>query len=237
METPKLWKYFDVTIQLRNKIYGGIPKNPKMLEPFVRTSTGLSESALSDVVERTKVEMGMDKVTEAEMDKLCEFAWTGFKGGNGSGEQLYIEGRQIKAMAKESANVLKEIMRITGFKSKIAERVFIVEDKIFLGVDKPDGYDEGPVHAMTPQGPISALKRVDYVDKPTLKFTLRCLMAPIKQDAGEKDEKGKVIKRNLYPEDYIPILFEYAQENGIGADRSQEKGKFDATVVERVEAA
>ena len=231
-----LWQHFDVEIRLRNRIYGGIPKNPNILEPFIRASTGLADSILSDVVERTKKETGMDKLSESDMDKLSEFAWTGFKGGNGTGEQLYIEGRQIKAMLKEAANVLREIMRITAFKSKIAERVFLHEEKIYLGTENPDGYDEGPIHAMTPQGPISAIKRVDYVIKPVLTFTLRCLLAPIKQDAGERDEKGKVIKRNLYPEDYLPLLFEYAQENGLGADRSQEKGKFDATVTNAVKS-
>ena len=98
MEKPTLWKYFDVTIQLRNKIYGGIQKNPNILESFIKTSTGLTDSALSEVVERTKKEMGTDNLSEADMDELSKFAWTGFKGGNGTGEQLYIEGRQVKAM-------------------------------------------------------------------------------------------------------------------------------------------
>jgi hypothetical protein len=80
----------------------------------------------------------------------------------------------------------------------------------------PDGSEESPVHAMTPQGPISALKRVDYVETPTLTFTIRALKTPLVTKAKDK----------IAPQAYVRTILEYCQDGGLGADRSQGYGKF-----------
>lgn len=219
----RMWIYFDAEIQIENRLMGGVPKAPDTIKSWIKTKTGLDGDSLENAVIRTKQEMGIDVMTEEEIEKLSEASWRGFKGGNGEG--LYIEARQVKAAIKEAANICKDLLGIKAFKAKIAERVFVHPEKIGLGVDKPTGWIEGPVHAMTARGPITSLKRVDYVERPVLAFRLKVFNEGIKAASGEK----------LAPEDFLPVLLEYASENGLGADRSQEQGKFGVLKFERIE--
>ena len=155
-------------------------------------------------------------------DETEKATWVGFKHDEAG---LYIEGRQVKAMLKEAASVLRVRFDIAAFKSKVAERLYVTDQRIHLGVSEPTGSDERPIHVQTPQGPRSALKRSDYVDNAQLKFTIKALDDPMKTIR----EKNKVL-----PSAYVPALLEYASENGLGADRSQENGKFSVdSITER----
>lgn len=115
----------------------------------------------------------------------------------------------------------------TALKSKCAEKVFVEDDKIYLMKEDAEGnlvnitrtpdlhscdmkVEERPIHVQTPQGPRSALKRVDYAPAGTLlQIHLRVL------NDGQFDEK------------LIRYLFEYMGEGGIGSNRSQGSGQFD----------
>jgi hypothetical protein len=215
-----MWRYFDVELQIRNQINGGIPKSPESIEAWIKTNID-GTNRLEQLIETTKHEMGIDQLTQTEIEGLKESCWNSFKS---DGEGVYIESRQIKAMFKEAANVIKGMMGMTAFKARVAERVFVVGEKIHLGVLEPSGSQEGVVHAMTRQGPISALKKSDYVDKPTIKFRLKVLNEKL------KTKSGKFLK----PEDYLQQILEAASELGLGADRSQGYGTFDVVKFEEV---
>ena len=74
---------------------------------------------------------------------------------------------------------------------------------------------------MTPKGKISALRRFDYFTEPTLEFEIWVLTTATQE------------KRHVGEDDLIGILT-HAQENGLGASRSQEEGKFDVVEFERM---
>ncbi len=220
-----LWEKWEVEFQMRDRLYGGIPKNPDVMSSWIKVGTGLSDSVLDEAVERIKA-TDPTAVTVANIDQIAEKGWTGFKSDTNG---LFVEHRQVKAMLKEAANILRDVLGIKAFRSKIAELIFLEGDTQFgegrIHLDRltPDGFEERPVHAMTPSGPITALKRVDYVDTPTIQFTLKILHKPVlDQD-----------KKKWWAKDFLPVLFEYASENGFGADRSQEKGKFRLTRLEK----
>jgi CRISPR/Cas system CSM-associated protein Csm4 (group 5 of RAMP superfamily) len=197
-----LWQTYHVKLKLRDRLIGGYPKNPEAEAAMLRAR------GLEDLIPKPQDPATMsEEQAETAKTAAIERSSTGFK-SNGAG--IYLESRQIKAMLKESANVLKNnrLLDIKQLKSKLAERVFVYPDHIRLGAG-PDGTDQRVVHVMTAQGPRSSIKFFDYLNEPEIEFHL------------------KVLKDNVVTESVLRTILEYAQENGLGADRSQGFGQFD----------
>jgi len=203
----EIWKWFDCRIQIKDRLMGGIPHSPELIK-------GWLGSKFAEEKDRDKIA----KATASELKEMADSkedgTWNGFKFDEKEG--LYVESRQVKAMIKEAASVLRVKLGIAAFKAKVAERIFIEPDKIFLGRMEPDGREERPISAMTAMGPINALKRTDYIETPVLEFRIKALNDPLV--AKNKDK--------IHPEAYLPLLLGYAQDNGFGADRSQGYGQF-----------
>lgn len=192
-----MWQKFEVEIQMRNRIVGGIPKSEEMIKGW------LQSRGLEDLEESTKEEMA---------DQLTEGQWQGFKKDD---DGLYIEARQVKAMLKEAANIIRHIIKFKGpMRARLAERLFVTPDHISLSCEEPTDCFERPIHVMTRLGPRTALKRCDFVEKAKLVFDLWLL------------NDGKITGGQLAQ------LFQYAGEAGLGADRSQGEGKFDVLKLE-----
>ena len=254
-----IWKRLEVQLQLKTRVVGGIPANPELIKGWVQKNMpSISEDEKSKLVEKTVEELG--EVTEEKASGM----WTTFKKNE---KGIYLEGRCVKAMFKESANVLRDMLikderelskdgkkpaedkkklkevvetvleatedepatkgkkkngsapspaksRFTNLKSRTAERLFVEQDHVFFFkngqiVTEPDGNEERAIHVMTLMGPRTALKRYDYVEKPTIQLTLRYL-------------RDGIIDREL-----IEVFLDYAGWNGLGADRSQGEGMFE----------
>ena len=243
---PSLFSKYKVRLHFNDKLCGGVPKSDKAIEGWIRTNVE-DKSKLEQMISDTKDSIDKSNLTESDLDDLAKGAWNGFKSDDNG---IYIEGRQVKAMFKESANVIKNVLNVSAFKARVAERVFVMEDKIRLlkpyvrgngpmdyisGIAPDDMYDyikepsgsyEGMVHAMTAMGKISALKRVDYVERPIIEFTLSVL----KEKLVTKDKKRLGIPT------YLMHLITHAQQNGLGAERSQGSGKFKCLFLGEVDS-
>ena len=92
--------------------------------------------------------------------------------------------------------------------STLAERVFVPESLIGLGVKEPTGIEERIKHVKTPQGPKSALNTVEYVERPVLEFTVR-------------------VHDDFLPMEAWARIWERGEDIGIGADRGRSDGKFE----------
>lgn len=196
-----MWHKYEVVIQIRDRIVGGIPKNPEMIKAW------LAARGLEDLEEQTKKEMA---------DQLTEGSWQGFKR---DADGLYIEARQVKASWKMAANVIRKVIKFKGpMRARLAERLFITPRLIHLGVQEASGFYEQTIHVIGPRGPRNAIKRCDYVTAPKLEYAIWIL------------DDGMFKKKNLEP------LLLYAQEMGLGADRSQGEGQFDVVRFECVGA-
>jgi hypothetical protein len=132
---------------------------------------------------------------------------------------LYIESRQVKAMLKESTNVVfaGERWGVTrkGAKAFVAERVFVQPDKLWLGVQEPSGVELMVAHLTGPKGPRSAIGYHEYVQGAVLCCEILAL------------------RDCLRPEQWRDIWL-HAQENGLGAKRSQGFGRVDLEQWERL---
>lgn len=226
---------YGVTLELEDRLMGGIPKDPKVVEGWLRAKAGITEAReLAQVTARTLEEngssLGVSPAAIAEMDPdeayaLIEAAsqeHAALKSTNGfkvDEQGLYIEDRQVKAMLKESTNVLFAGERWgktkKGPKAFVAERVFVRPRRIHVGVEEPDGVELVVGHVADKAGKRSTLTYHEYVEKPTIEIEL------------------EVVRDELTLEQWGQLWL-HASANGLGALRSQGYGRFDVTKFERV---
>lgn len=240
-----LWAYRKVRVQFRSELLGGVPRDPKTLRNWLLAAAGAtSEEVMAVRLKETLEAVGQEIEPDLSFAGLLEAVThmegqriNGFKRVPEQAEQaaaqLYIEGRQIKAMIKEQINILYAMDRWgptgKGTKAYAAERVFVMEDVIPLNRIDPDGVIEKFVHVNTPQGRRSSIERSEWVWRPTIEFHVM-IEKVRKQSADEKAPRGfrpggrteLCIPENVWHEIWVS-----GQENGIGASRSQGFGRFD----------
>jgi hypothetical protein len=223
-----LFARYRVTLRMSSRIMGGVPKDPKVIEGWIKTKMGLEEGEeLRNLVWRTMIDLGHNlgaTPTEAELDTaiaatVADKSTNGFK-RNDAG--LIIEGRQVKAMLKENVNILFGAQKFgptrKGAKGYVAERIFVEEDAIPLGRREPDGVELFIGHVTGPQGPRATLTYYEYCERPEISFTVLSLQDCLSSAQWE-------------------AVFEQAEQNGLGSLRSQGYGRFNLVAVEPVAAA
>lgn len=223
-----LFPTYQATLVFRDKIMGGTPKDPKIIMAWLRTKTSITdEQELQAVMRRTLIELGADVPQNATYDQLVEASEklanrqaVGFKRDE---RGLYVEARAIKAMLKESVSILFPYQKKDGkwgvtqkaARAYLAERVFVDPDKVYLDVSEPSGVDLFIGHTTGPKGPQSNLTLYEYVHRPTITFDVKVA------------EDGVDVKK-------WPTIWAHAQENGLGALRSQGFGRFDIEGFKRI---
>lgn len=218
-------------VQFRNKIMGGVPRHPSIIESWLRTKSGLVEGSdqirfdLLRIMRAQGIEVGPDATFEEAMsayesashDAAVDKQTNGFLADEGG---LYIESRQIKALIREVTNVLYAGQRWgatkKGPKSFVAERVFVDPDKLYLGVQEPTGVLEFVGHITDKLGPRSTVTKYQYVDRARIAFKVKVL-------------------HNSVEDQHWAEMWSLAEEEGLGALRSQGFGRFDVEAWEPVE--
>lgn len=233
-EEVQLWNYYRVTLQFREKLMGGVPKDPNIIEGWLRSKAGITNTEeVRQATMRTLLELGYDvrpdmtyeEMVEASKEVAGSKLTNGFK--NDAILGLYIEGRQIKAALKESVNIHFAGERWgrtkKGPKSYAAERVFVLEDRIALALPEPSGIELFVGHVTGPQGARSTLTYFEYAYRPRITFTL--------QEAKVVADKGSPpsLTRQQWATTWVSM-----QEQGIGALRSQGHGRFDVEAFDEI---
>lgn len=225
-----------VTLKLKTRIVGGIPTESRLIEGWLKKN-------MPEATEEERASLAATTLAEVpqRIEEESKAMWTTFKRTETDGA-LFIESRQIKAAFKEAANILREVLqkqekkterkecatgkdksRFTALKAKLAERLFVEDDRLLLfDIDtkkpllKPSGTEVRPIHVMTAQGERTALKKYDFCSNVFVTFNVRWL------DDGVIDD------------DLFSALLEYMSWNGIGADRSQGEGLFTVECVTKL---
>lgn len=213
---------------------GGVPSDPKVAEGWIRTKFSDKDAVIKELVEETiaarlgdgePVEraVAVDEAIAAVADTRC---LNGFK-RTPAGE-LYIEARQIKAMIKEGANIRWPKGRwgatSKGTRSWFAEHVFVPDAPILICdvFGKPrtsvDEVAQDFVH--TRFG--AAIKYAETVRNAIVQFT-------VKADWDLDAERAKDGEPRSWGH-----LWVTAEQQGLGADRSQGFGAFQVTRWERI---
>lgn len=172
-ENKSIWRIYNVELQFRDLLVGGVPKNPDVVKSWID-----SRAVELDRAEKDKAILD----TLEDIEQSEEKAWCGFKTTPES--VPYIEERHIKAMLKEAAGILK-----LRFKATIAKGVFVKPEKLLL--PKELFTMERVIHVSDRQGKRSALKKSDYVVKPKINFNLWVSAVDIKpKDLKQLFEAG-----------------------------------------------
>ncbi len=196
-------------------IAGGTPTDPKVAEGWLRTKLGVdSDRLIQEMVAETMVERGItaDEAVPLvnEMKNL-----NGFKRDD---QGLYIEGRQLKAALKEACSVAVAAGKLTGrgwgktnkgLLNYLAEHVFVVEDRLHLGVSEATGIAQRFVHTFRGTG----IQYEEYVDDAKVDFT--------------------VMADHDFTDHEWATIWLCGEQQGIGASRSQGFGRYEVVRWER----
>lgn len=128
---------------------------------------------------------------------------------------LVVRAGTIKAHLKDCARQLyaAKLVSVKNFRSKVANYVNVVPYwipilKDGVPVREHDGWHEQAVHVITPQGPRSALKRIQYVEGVSLVCRLYVLRNP---EVGEEELRKVLV---------------YGGVHGYGGERSLGEGRY-----------
>jgi hypothetical protein len=199
-------------------LVGGLPMNEKLVESWVNATNKGKKEEDREAIRDAHIETLPDAVEEKK-----EKQGIGFARVNG---KLAIEGRQVKAMLKEVANIIKDTVPsnaplhakkgtgISALRNKVAEQY------ILLDREEPDRITERPIHVTTPRGPRDSIKVCEICDNVDVEFTLKLHNGMGKQ---------------AVPEKALVAILDYAQINGLGADRSQGFGTFETFSVVKMD--
>lgn len=234
--TDQVFTTYHARLRYRDRVVGGTPSTPKLIEGWIRKNAGSTQADENRaLMARTIQDLGLADdlfnpdgsinfpALERVSEEVAKSAHTTmFKRDSGG---LYLEGRIIKAMLKECTAILwpgtagmGEVNSVakpnkwgqTGGapRAKLAEWVFTKQDRIYLGVQEPTGVDLSIGHVTGPQGPRSTLDYYEYVERAEIEFDV-------------------IVLEDRVPDGKWPLLWVYAQENGLGSKRSQGFDRFD----------
>lgn len=208
---------FDGTLHI-NSIAGGVPMDPKVYEGHLRRklAPGGTDAAIASEVMAMMIENDISN-TEA----IEAYAKKGVVGFRRDEHGLWYPGAHLKAAIKEAASIAAAEGRIKargwgqtshnkGILSWLSEHIFVVEDRLYLGVDRDSPrveVEQSFVHKMTPKGPISAAQYTEVAYDVEVAFTI------------ESDHD--------MPESDWAAIWTTAERNGLGAARKMGYGTFE----------
>ena len=250
-ELQKSTNNFFVEVEFVDSILGGNPVNPTVFRTHIearlrreaRTAEkkGVvppSEERIQEIVKRRMEEMfgsDVDTTIESQEGKTR----TTFK-TNDLGP--YIETRQIKAMLREMMSTLGITVAKRGSKQTLQHLICVKScadsggepDGVWVNqinfergddgafVEEVDDHVEMCAHVMGPLGPRSLIKQHDRIYGSKIRFL-------IKVPANLPKSQSTAVTRD----EEIQRMLAHAQDDGLGACRSQGYGKFRVIKLER----
>lgn len=190
---------------LISTVAGGTPTDPKVAESWLKTKLADKDDLIRDAVAEVMVERGVTADEAAGIVDVNKHL-NGFRRDELG---LYIDGRQLKACFKEAACIRwpneKWGPTRKGTRSFFPEHLFVVEDRLHFGVNEPSGVMQRFVHTWRGNG----IQYEEYIEEAKIDFT-------VITDYAFKDAEWA-------------MLWLTAEQNGLGASRSQGFGRFEVT--------
>jgi hypothetical protein len=190
------------------RIAGGVPTDPKVAESWLRTKIEAPDDMIREAVATVMIERNVsrDEATKVVNENRH------LNGFRRDGEGLHIGGYQMKAALKEAANIAVNSGQLSGrgwgktnkgLLSWLPEHVFVVEDKLHLGVDEPTRVEQRFVHTWRGNG----IQYEEIVEDVHVPFTI---------------ESDWDIGRETWA-----TIWTHGEYQGIGASRSLGFGRYE----------
>lgn len=215
-------------------LVGGIPSDPNVARRWLMTKFTDNDEIIREMVAEVVVERGLDPESEVNLGEATDevvrkISLNGFRRNPPEGSkthdpehpvgELYIGGYQLKAALKEAASVAVAADKLPkrgwgstnkGVKSFVAEHLFVVEERLYLGVTQPDEIQQRFVHTFQGNG----IQYEEVVHKAEINFH-------VITDVGMSEERWA-------------MLWLTGENQGIGATRSQGFGTYEVVEWEAV---
>lgn len=195
-------------------VAGGIPSDPKTAEEWILSKISDTDDRIRQLVAETMLARGITADEAAvEVDQLKHL-----NGFDRDEHGLYLGLRNFMAMLKEGASVAMAVGQINmrgwgltkkNIKGFLVEHIVPVQDRFYLGVNEPSGVAQHFPHTFNGNG----IQYVEYVTDAKIDFELKC----------DYD----------FDDAFWRALWTKAENQGIGAMRSQGYGRFQVVRWER----
>lgn len=219
---PKAYPYRFAGQLHVSRLMAGIPLNPKVAEGWLRSRLGID----NDVLIQREVGglMAETGVTLEEATRLVDANrhMNGFKRDPERGEELYIEGRQLKAAIKEAASVARAVGKLPdrwgltkkGIVNFVAEHICVVEERLYLGVTD-----------VAPEDVIQSFPKNPKTQQTGIQYT---------ESAPDVKVDFTICTDYVFSDEEWAMLWLTGEQQGIGATRSQGYGRYDVTRWDRL---
>ena len=241
--TREFKRTFHVTLQIVDRIDGGIPQNKDLIRTWLNVNFskgGVSGSPMTkeaidanpDMFDELTRKFSEGTVTEKDLDAHVEKMSTTFM-KNTLGQPC-IEARCVKSMLRQTGSVMGLQGALPGLFEMLKEGLEVTPALIPLGVDESCVENETiPTQPDKSPGAQSALKRVKFIQKPRIEFDISIMdrdaiaaywMFKFRGVNSGQTRKGVP----TVPEELLRDVLLYAGEFiHLGANRSQGRGKFE----------
>ncbi len=201
-------------------IAGGVPTSQKVAESWLKTKFADSDDLIRAKAAEIMVDRAVD-IDEATRLVVEDSHLNGFKRDPERG--LYIMGYQLKAALKEASCVAANEGNLSaknwgtpdnknyvkGLKAWFPEHVFVIDERLYLGVTEPTGIAQRFVHTRNGSG----IQYEEYVEDAKIDFSV------------ETDHDFK--------ESEWAAIWLAGERLGLGATRSQGYGRYEVVAWER----
>ncbi len=194
-----MYTQYQVSLKFRNGVAGSIPLDQNLVRRYI----DLYGEGVSNMLKVGKAREGV--VTEEAMDAFIKAATTVFRI---DGEGPYLANFQINAMLRDAAKMANIRGSSTGLLAfSIMNGGIVAPERIHLG--KEPHLTERPIAPIDRGVRRASLAVFQIVENAEIQFPLR------------------VIENNELPQERLSLMWEIAQEIGLGGFRHLGYGKFD----------
>jgi hypothetical protein len=202
-----MWLTYRAVLKVNGPFAASLPKDPdeirSMLENRMPAEKPEDGATIDELVETVSAAV-------ATADQPDEDVLPGASTFPSDERGLYYEGRCVRGHLKDCALQIQGFFpSVKNFRAKFVNRVYVVTDKIYVGAKEVAGTQERFIQVMTRRGPRSSIKYIDWVESPTLEFTI------------------KLLNDDVITEEHLKAVFEYGGIHGMGGERSQGWGRYE----------
>lgn len=209
----QLWTAHRVQWSFDGKLCGQTPKNVEMVNSWLMARRPEATPPQARSIPEIQAEVAASMANEETVEEVEQRSWLGFQAQNG---QLVMRGATVRAHLKDCARIISKMYvgKVKGESTlgwKIVNGLYVKEYWVpilrdGIPVTVPDGYMDKAVHVQTRQGPMNALKRIDFLQGVTMTFTLQLLCGLKHSD--------------------IETIMQYGAIHGYAGERSEAEGRY-----------
>jgi len=213
-----MWTKYEIKWQFVTKLCASVPANPNVLEAWLKARQPRVKPPGGKTISEINEEV-VASLREQPDEEDGQYALLVFQSES---KRLVVRAETVRAHLKDCARVLSRLYigKVQGEKSlgvRVKDGIYMDLSEYWLPIlhegtgtyTEADGRMERFVHTINPKtgAPINAIKCFEFIECPTLIFTLKVLGNCVKQEDLE-------------------TIMEYGGTHGYGGERSAGEGKY-----------